>query len=469
MCLRPRKLTPSRVRPSARGRAGHRAKRPGSEGGFALVVLLVIMVAGGTFIFLRNWSTPQANLVTEEASRMARDIEVLDAAKQHLIMFSAYYDQRKIADESSQDVIGILPCPDSFVDGVHDGQQPGFCSLTGETNLTFGWFPYKYLTKAFAGAEDPVVVDEVAFNSQVFSDAFGEPIWYAVAQSHRYGAAGTRNSDLGTSEEDLHVDGKGDYVAVLIAPGPSLDATGSTPIGSAHCTAPWQTFSMLSTRFERENGCYGNANFAKSGTALSFAASTEGFNDAVVTVSRQELNAALEQRVLAELSNYYARLNKNNLPELLPFLSSVSPHDPCLGVPDLTGVTGVPVWLTGDWLDQKMVIVAYGPGMSTASGTICTDPIRVRKQDFDTRGELVETEVTVDIAILIAGRMLSSLAQDRYAGSPDLEDYFELANAASSEGVEKTFVAAHYSETFNDQVVGIACDESSCQQVVAPL
>lgn len=441
----------------------------GRDGGFALVVLLALLAVGGSFLFLRGWSTTPTNVLIEEAKATSEDLQILQAAKRYLILSSAYYDQRALPDGEGENVIGVLPCPDTFTDGIYDGQHPGFCSISGETNLTFGWFPHVYLAKAFAGTEIQANAAP-AEPSGVYIDAYGEPIWYAVAQSHRFGAAGVRNSDLGDENDDLKVDGRGDVVAVLISPGAPQPLESQAAPQAADCLEPWQSYPALMQRFEKENACFGNARFSEARSDSLNETGEKTFNDVVVTITRQEFNQALEQRVLDELRTFYASQTRTSLPNLRPFVDTDPAPDPCRGIPDIDEVSIVPEWLRRDWLDQNMVLVAYGNDVSTTSGASCVDPILVRQTPVAEDGVQGPTEVSADIVLLVAGRAITALLQTRYSGIPGPQDYFEAENAAlgaQSEG--HRFVSAPTTDIFNDQLVALRCDTESCRAIVSAL
>ncbi len=220
--------------------------------GVVLLTLMLVIMAAGSFVLLKALNVAASNSgYDESATRSA-----LMQAKLALIGYS-------VNDPAANLGPGRLPCPDFSGDGA----AVGSCSLGG-ANPTTGRFPYATIG-----------------NGRI-TDSTGADLWYAVADSHRYFLTTPINSDTGDTTDDLSVDGEDDILAVIIAPGPPL-------AGQSRSTS-----AGLADFLEGDNASLGDSTFTRT--------SESPFNDKIITLTRGELMAAVEQRVLGEVNRHLA-------------------------------------------------------------------------------------------------------------------------------------------------------------------
>lgn len=216
-----------------------------------LVVMLLILVAG-SFVMLKALNVA--------ANRRADDPDAvthlaLKQAKQALIGYAVNTPALTPAGLGP----GRLPCPD--LNG--DGAAAGTCSLGGANAMT-GRFPYREIGS-----------DEIV-------DGAGEPLWYSLDEAYRYHLnTAVINSDTANT---LTVDTQSDIVAVIIAPGA---AVGAQQRGDG---------ADITDFLEGDNASVDDALFTVADPDIAF-------NDTLVTISRAEMMAAVERRVLAEATN----------------------------------------------------------------------------------------------------------------------------------------------------------------------
>jgi hypothetical protein len=117
-----------------------------------------------------------------------------------------------------------------------------------------------------------IVSDEIV-------DGYGNALWYSLDEAYRYHLSiAAINSDTANA---ITVDADDDIVAVIIAPG---EVVGDQDRGDA---------ADISDYLESDNATLGDAQFTREDPNVAF-------NDTVITVTRAEMMAAVEQRVLAE-------------------------------------------------------------------------------------------------------------------------------------------------------------------------
>ncbi|MCC7413899.1 MAG: hypothetical protein IT495_19955 [Gammaproteobacteria bacterium] len=252
-------------------------RRPGRERGAVLLAVMLIFITGAAYFLLED-----LNAATRQAAREQQTAAALSMAKQGLIAYAVSYPDRVNADSGP----GYLPCPD--ID--NDGDAEGTCADAGPTNFTVGRLPWQTLELS-----DPV-------------DGSGERLWYALSENYRYGP----NKLVPLNSETpglLSVDAATDIVAVLIAPGAPVanqDTRNSAP-------------NQRSNYLEGTNADGDRA----------FASNDGGeFNDRVLVLSRAELMAAVERRVLNDVATVLRRYNSTHAayPWLAPFSDPRAGH-----------------------------------------------------------------------------------------------------------------------------------------------
>jgi len=225
------------------------------ERGSALLVLLTLIVLASATVLLAEMQRAAADRTRDAESTL----EALAAAKLALIGYATNDDNRP----------GELPCPDSN----HDGQvliNEDFAGGGTCTSLR-GWFPWHLLR-----VED-------------LRDSSGARLWYAVSADYRAGAAAVMNSE---TPGQLAVDTASDVVAVVIATGAPVADQGDRPEpdDKANSDAAADADKFLEDA---------NAD-ADLATYVTGASGGGEFNDRVLAITRRELMAAVEKRVLGD-------------------------------------------------------------------------------------------------------------------------------------------------------------------------
>lgn len=228
--------------------------------------MLLVFVTAATYALLRD-----LNAGLRRADRERQTMEALATAKQALIAYAASYPDR-VSGEFGP---GYLPCPDRWTepDPLLDpnsrvGRAGTSCSEGGGT--TIGRLPWRTL--------------KLDHDSAV--DGTGERLWYAISESHRNNP---KQEPLNSETPGLlEVDGIADIVAVIIAPGSGLtgqDTRTSDPQGAGYL--------VVGNYLEGENANL-DRRFATRGAGA--------FNDRLLFITRDELMAAVEWRVLNEVA-----------------------------------------------------------------------------------------------------------------------------------------------------------------------
>ena len=236
------------------------------EAGAALLAFMLVVIVGASFILVSSLNANVRQYVRKEASTRA-----LSEAKAALIGYALRYPETHPGEGP-----GYLPCPDIS----NNGSAGGSCSLAGGT--TIGRLPWKTL-------ESGELRDEV-----------GERLWYAVSDNYKNNP---KNPPRLNSETpgNFTVDGNSDIVAVIFAPG--------SPVASQdRAAAPLDV-----TNYLEDDNANGDTSF------VSRAAGE--FNDHLVVITRAELMAIVEQRVIDQvrtvLKKYYSTYGA--YPWLTPF------------------------------------------------------------------------------------------------------------------------------------------------------
>ena len=147
-------------------------------------------------------------------------------------------------------------------------------------------------------------------------DSGNEKLWYAISPGFRDGSLDAVNSLTPTT---LTIDGQGEYVAVVLAPGAPL---------------PAQTRSTSSTRtaYLEEGNASGTANlvtFRQRQENESEEQAKTKFNDRVLGISKKEWEDTILRRVSAEVVK---AINKNKAGAYFPWATPLSNESPPLTV-----------------------------------------------------------------------------------------------------------------------------------------
>jgi hypothetical protein len=256
--------------------------------GAVLLALMLVLIVGSSYFLVTKLNTNLSLTRHSEETGLA-----LNAAKNALIGYAISYPDKVNADFGP----GYLLCPDKD----NNGDAEGSCVLGG-TNNTIGRFPYETLE-----LED-------------LRDSSGQRFWYAISQNFRNnpGKLVPLNSESPASA-DLSVNGVGDIVAVIIAPGAPVNGQNRDP-------SVTNITSEISHYLEGDNNNLDTAFVTTLGGAIRKDGEydTSGnyiFNDRLVVITRQELMQAVEKRVLGEAKQILLdfQTNHNVYPWLSPF------------------------------------------------------------------------------------------------------------------------------------------------------
>ena len=253
---------------------------PGRESGAAIIFFAFIIGLAMTSYVLYGISSQRLKANNDHATR-----EALKQAKAALIAFSAQDLSPGICTTNCPRP-GDLPCPDTDNDGLSNA-----CSSQA---LRLGRLPWKTL-----GIED-------------LRDASSERLWYAVSTNYKNNPRiRPLNSDTpGTitlrSSTGAIVNDGGDstgVVAIVFAPGsPLVREDGVAQMrDSSNQNIP---INYLDVAFGEDNANFvdGNANGFITGP-ITGSNNQEILNDQIVSITKNDMVAMMESRVLAETTN----------------------------------------------------------------------------------------------------------------------------------------------------------------------
>lgn len=239
----------------------HAISNRSKQNGQALLAMVIIFIAASAYVLVTK-----LNANARQYSNQSSNQAVLNEARAALIGYALNFPE--IDATSPGDPIngpGYLPCPDKDNDG--DADSP--CALAGPTNFTIGRFPYKSLE-----------VSELR-------DRSGARLWYALSENYR------NNPQLEPLNSEtpgqLTVNGNGDIVAVIIAPGAPLGNQNRDPTDTTITTE-------IANYLETENNDLDLGFNSIDPSVIDVS----DFNDRLITLTRQELMAVIEKRVLGE-------------------------------------------------------------------------------------------------------------------------------------------------------------------------
>ncbi len=265
---------------------------PGRQRGVALLALLAVVMLAVSWILVSRLNA--ASRASSAARRMS-NAEVLSQARQALIGYVA----KEVLD-LSENIPGRLPCPESPNDAgtANEGRAGSTCDPTDPVNINIGRLPWRTL-----GLDK--IVDDAA-----------EPLWYVVSPNWVLGSA-TPVINSGSSGQ-LNVDGIGNVVAIIIAPGRALSLNPNANQIAAGCTARNQDRSdrsHVSTSLNNPNyRDYLECENASSpidatfGTSVVDNATNLVLNDHVVYVTAADILNAIQGPVSERLQRTVAPL-----------------------------------------------------------------------------------------------------------------------------------------------------------------
>lgn len=296
------------------------------QAGAALLVMMAILAIGMTSFMVAALNQASMN---ESAAAQHRDAAVLAEAKSALIG----YVVREVLD-LSQNIPGRLPCPESPSDAgtANEGRAGSACSPGFPTNKTIGRLPWRTL-----GASKLV-------------DSAGEALWYVVSPNWVLSTPNPPPVINAGSVGQLSVDGIGDVVAIIIAPGRPLVLNPTAAQIAQGCEGRAQARGDRSHNPAGGNPDYRNyveCQNASSpidgvfGGVVAENATHPVINDHLVTVTARELLNAMQgplaermQRTVVPLLREYSGLWPDGafLPYAAPFVppeSGLAPSAHC--------------------------------------------------------------------------------------------------------------------------------------------
>lgn len=259
MCFRPMRYSQA---PAARQQ----------QGGYVLVIMLVIVVMGSLYGLLNRLNT---NAV--ESSRTAVTNQALKQARQALLAYAVTY-----RDRVSGYGFGYLPCPDMASDDINPnmiGTHAGNCGTTGQPAI--GLLPYQTL-----GLPE-------------LRDGDGNCLWYIVAGSHKENPKNTSTLSPSTVADFDIYDPNGSLLvsrltsaqgaaAIVVSPGVAL-AGQSRGLDNAKNTLCRTDASQMAAYLESAtSGLVSGIQTDSSGNVIK--------NDKMSWVSASEIFALASQR-----------------------------------------------------------------------------------------------------------------------------------------------------------------------------
>jgi len=253
--------------------------RHNRQKGVIVLAIMLMLLAGSSYMLVKKFN---ANAIKARAD--VKTQQAMKTAKQALISYAVTYPDNVNPDEGP----GYLLCPDINNDGVAGSS----CSDAG--NTTTGRLPFKTLE-----------LEEIR-------DGSGTRLWYAISENYRNNPKQVPlNSDTAGQLTVLQESGGAcispgciqDVVAVIIAPGEPL--SGQDDRGGVA--------ENISDYLEAENANF-EPFFAQSGGA--------DFNDRITIITRDEVMAAVEKRILGDVSKTF--VNYQDIYNAFPWLSPYS-------------------------------------------------------------------------------------------------------------------------------------------------
>jgi hypothetical protein len=256
------------------------------------MVLAVILAIGVSAVLI---SALNAALLDEATTIRTRNARALQEAKSALIGYVA----KEVLDLTN-DIPGRLPCPESPGDAgtTNEGRAGSTCDPTFPVNKNIGRLPWRTLG-----------LDKLV-------DASNEPLWYVASPGWVLGAA-TPVINSGTAGQ-LNVDGSGDVVAIIIAPGRPLNVNPNANQLAAGCQARNQSrndrghdpASANNPDYRDYLECQNGSDpiDASFGSAVVENATNPVLNDQVVYITANDLLNAIQGPVAERMQRTVAPL-----------------------------------------------------------------------------------------------------------------------------------------------------------------
>lgn len=255
-------------------------KHQHKQSGAVLLIMLVILIVGGTAILLNALNSATPRLAREKATA-----DALAIAKEALIAYAINSENAGGANARP----GNFPCPDRDAPGTASyGDAEPSCSLGGGT--TIGRLPWKTL-----GIKE-------------LTDANNEPLWYVLSTNFRKVAPSTSiiNSDtLGTLQvydrdgTTLLTPAGNEAVAIVFAPGSVI----SSQIRNTNADKILAS-NYLDSANSRDNSLNSGPFIAADNAAT--------FNDRLIFIKTRDFMPVIEKRVAKALQTTLTNYKANN-------------------------------------------------------------------------------------------------------------------------------------------------------------
>ena len=380
--------------------------------GVVLLALILVVLVGSSAVLLGN--------LNERARSFAREVQTqaaLTEAKRALLRFAVTYPETQDKPDRSP---GYLPCPDQDDDGSAESN----CADT--TGSTLGLLPAADLG-----------IDKVL-------DSSGGRIWYAVSEEFKNNQPSSHvlNSE---TRATLSVDGADEVIAVLIAAGAPVNGRTGRATAAAAVTANTKNWYEVADEFlEDGNPTSTDAAYVTGSTvADSPPQCTDGsldedeiesqcFNDQMITITRQELMAAVEARVANDVRAALAGY-RNEAGGAFPWLAPFS--DPKRGGRHGASMGGYGLSGQHTSATTNSVVLTDGNADFVLSGVAAGDLIwNVTDGSYAPISAVTATTVTVGA---LAGGTNAFAEDDVYfieAAAPALSGLFSGAAGVASGG-----------------------------------
>jgi hypothetical protein len=230
--------------------------------GATLMAMLAVLIMGAAWFTVTAISNP----IDRTAQERTHNAAILQEAKTALVGYVAHH-----AAMAAENDPGALPCPEAAgnIGTALEGIAAGNCTLPA-----VGRLPWRTL------------------GLDKWRDAAGEPLWYVVSAGWGKPNAATNTVINSNSTGQMTLDGTGDVVALIIAPGRPLQVS-----ASPSCVARVQRRSAPSPAIDfRDYLECDNATMPADAIFASTGA-TDSFNDQVLSVTGAEALPAIEAAV----------------------------------------------------------------------------------------------------------------------------------------------------------------------------
>lgn len=241
------------------------------QSGAALMAMLAVLILGTAWWAVTAISQPASRVALERA----HNARILQEAKSALIGYVAH----RTAMTTENDP-GRLPCPEAAgnIGTANEGIAAGNCTLPA-----VGRLPWRTL------------------GLDKWRDIAGEPLWYAVSPGWAKPNAATNTVINSNSTGNLTLDGTGDIVALIIAPGRPLQVQ-----AVAGCAARVQQRTTPSPAIDLRDYLECENATLPANSAFQSAGAADSFNDHLLSITGAEILPGIEAAVASRFERQFA-------------------------------------------------------------------------------------------------------------------------------------------------------------------